>query len=155
MSKTFKVSTTQKKSIGCTEIFEKTVDGVTYRAELENWYRWGYVILSGVEDEASLQDHDPLEVTSYDVEDQNYEDGVAAYWNYGSNVTDEMKEEMEAAWDEDWYDGLEELGWYMIDTETYFHGPLELELISEEADPEGDIDDEGVGDAPPKSTWPF
>jgi hypothetical protein len=151
MSKTFKVSPQDKKSIGCTEIFEKTVDGVTYRAELENWYRWGYAIISGVEDETELaQEHGTLEVSGYTIEDHSFDDGVAAYWYYGNNVTDEMKQELEAAWDEDWYDGVEELGWTLIDTETYFHGPLEVEFISEE------VEEDSTGETvAPKASWPF
>jgi hypothetical protein len=149
MSKTFKVSPSQKKSICTTEIFEKTVDGVTYRAELENWYRWGYAVISGVEDETELTENETLEVSGYSIEDHSFDDGVAAYWYYSSNITDEMKEEVETAWDEDWYDGVEEHGWTLIDTETYFHGPIEVEFVSEEVDE----DEEEVDPSKPK--WPF
>lgn len=151
MSKTFKVSTLEKKSIGTTETFEKVVDGVTYRADLEHWYRWGYVILSGVENQEDLTQHDPLEVTGYDIEDQDFDDGVAAYWHFSDNVTDEMKEEVQTLWDEEGYSGLEENDWSHVDVETYFHGPLEVELISEEPDEE-DRTGETVA---PKSAWPF
>lgn len=147
MSKTFRVSTVEKKSIGSIETFEKVIDGVTYRADLENWYRWGYAIISGVDNEEDLKQHDPLEITGYEIEDQDFEDGVAAYWHFSSNVTDEVKEEVERLWDEEGYYALEEAGWSHVDTETFFHGPLEIELVSEEEDEQTDES--------PKSAWPF
>lgn len=41
-------------------------------------------------------------------------------------VTDEEFEKFEAAWEEDSYSGVEELGWSNDDTEYYYYGPLEL-----------------------------
>jgi hypothetical protein len=41
-------------------------------------------------------------------------------------VTDEELEKFEAAWEEDSYSGVEELGWSNDDTEYYYYGPLEL-----------------------------
>lgn len=41
-------------------------------------------------------------------------------------VTDEELEKFEAAWEEDSYSGVEDIGWTNDDTEYYYHGPLEL-----------------------------
>lgn len=41
-------------------------------------------------------------------------------------VTDDEFEAFESAWEEDSYEGVENLGWSNDDTEYYFYGPLEL-----------------------------
>lgn len=41
-----------------------------------------------------------------------------------SHVSDEEFEAFEAAWEENSYEGVEELGWSNDDTEYYYHGPL-------------------------------
>jgi hypothetical protein len=43
-----------------------------------------------------------------------------------SNTTEEDVEEFEKAWEEDGYNGVEDIGWSNDDTEYYYHGPLEL-----------------------------
>lgn len=42
------------------------------------------------------------------------------------SITDEEFAAFEAAWEEDGYSGVEELGWNNDDTEYYYHGPLAL-----------------------------
>jgi hypothetical protein len=42
------------------------------------------------------------------------------------DVSDEDLEAFESAWEENSYEGVEELGWSNDDTEYYYHGPLEL-----------------------------
>lgn len=148
MSKTFRVSTTEKKSVASTKTFRKNVDGVQYEAELEIWYRWGNATISEVETESELTEHNTLEITNYDIQDQQLDDVVSSYWYYGSNVLEEMKAEVEATWGEDGYEGLEDSGWSHIDTETFFHGPLEVQFIGEE--------DDRIGETiASKSDWPF
>jgi hypothetical protein len=44
----------------------------------------------------------------------------------GRNATEEDVAAFEQAWEEDSYDGVEELGWSNDDTEYYYNGPLEL-----------------------------
>lgn len=41
-------------------------------------------------------------------------------------VTDEEFDAFEAAWEEDGYNGVEDIGWSNDDTEYYYYGPLEL-----------------------------
>ena len=43
-----------------------------------------------------------------------------------NKVTDEEFEKFEAAWEEDSYCGVEDIGWSNDDTEYYYFGPLEL-----------------------------
>jgi hypothetical protein len=148
MSCVYKISTQDKKSICQEEIFERVVNGVTQRVTMEQWWRWGYVIISGVEkDEIDPTNPNGLLVSDYSIEDQGFDDGVALWFNYSDNVTDEEKEQFEAAWDENGYEGIEELDWSQWDTETTFIGPLEIELLEE-------IEEEEEEDSP-KGTWPY
>jgi hypothetical protein len=41
-------------------------------------------------------------------------------------MSDEEREKIENAWDEDFYEGLEQLGWSNDDTEYSLQGPLRL-----------------------------
>jgi hypothetical protein len=42
-------------------------------------------------------------------------------------MTEEQQDEIMDAWNEDFSDGLENLGWSNDDTEYWFYGELELE----------------------------
>ena len=53
-------------------------------------------------------------------------DGCLLDVTAGSNATEEDVTAFEQAWEEDGYDGVEELGWSNDDTEYYYYGPLEL-----------------------------
>ena len=48
-----------------------------------------------------------------------------------SYVTEEELQEVIDAWEEDWSEGVENLGWELDDTEVYFHGELSLEQVVE------------------------
>jgi ethanolamine utilization protein EutQ (cupin superfamily) len=41
-------------------------------------------------------------------------------------MTEAEQEAIETAWEEDYFDGMEELGWNNDDTEYILQGPLEL-----------------------------
>lgn len=150
MSCVYKISTEDKKSIIHTEIFTKTVGDQYYEARIEQTWRWGYAVISDVEkDSIDPQNPDGLLVSDYSIEDQDLEDGVALWFYYSDNVTEEMIEEFEAAWDEDGYQGIEDKDWSQWDTELVFIGPLNIELVEE-------VEDEEEEESPPaKGTWPF
>lgn len=153
MSCVYRIATEDKKSICQEEIFERTVDGETYRATMEQWWRWGYVVVSGLEkNEIDPTNPNGLLVSDYCIEDQDLSDGVSLWFNYSDNVPIALKEEFEAAWDEDGYCGVEELGWNQWDNELTFIGPLTVELIEEIEDE--DIEEDDRDDAA-KSAWPF
>lgn len=148
--RSFKVSTQDKKSIVVTETFEKKVGDQWYRVDMENTWRWGYAIVSGEDlTEDDLKQEGGLEITGWEVDDQNYDDGVALWFNYSDNVTDEMKEEFERLWDDDGYSGVEENGWDLVDVETWFYGPLDIELVEEV-----ETEEEPPSDSS-KPAWPF
>ena len=66
---------------------------------------------------------------------------VAGQIQKGRNCTDEDLEEFDEAWEENYFEGVEELGWSLDDTEYMFTGPLVLtnedtgEEFSGEPDP--------------------
>jgi len=60
---------------------------------------------------------------------QDMVDGCWADTEAGRNCTDEDLEAFEAAWEEDWSSGVEELGWHQDDTEYFMTGPLKLTNI--------------------------
>jgi hypothetical protein len=57
---------------------------------------------------------------------QDMVDGCWADTEAGRNCTDEDLAAFEDAWEESWYEGVEELGWTHDDTEYYMTGPLKL-----------------------------
>ena len=150
MSCTYKVSTLDKKSIVETYIFHKTIDGELYEARCEQTWRWGYSTISGVEkDSIDTENPDSFVVTDYETEDGDLDDGVALWFYYSDNVTQEMREQFEAAWEDSWFEGVENLGWEQWDRELVFYGPLEVELLEE-------VEDEEQEYSPPQpGKWPF
>lgn len=57
---------------------------------------------------------------------QDMTDGCWADTEAGRNCTDEDLEAFETAWEENYYEGVEELGWTLDDTEYFMTGPLKL-----------------------------
>lgn len=144
----WKITTKDKKSVVVKETFIKEVNGETFWAEMETTYRWGHAIVADNCKDLDLQNDGGLYLGQFDIEDQDQDDGVACWWSYSDNMTDELKEEIEAAWDENWYEGIENADWYHDDTELWFYGPLEAEdLGGDEIKPEETNT--------PKASWPF
>ena len=149
MSCTYKISTQEKKSIVHVETYTKTIDGEECEVKIEQTWRWGYVIISDVEDAIDPANPDGLMVTDYSIDDQDLDDGCSLWFYFSDNTPEEARELFESAWDEEGYSGIEDLGWNQWDTEICFHGPLDVELleqIEEEEEPEESSD---------KPTWPF
>ena len=99
-------------------------------------YRWGEFYCENDEqpeidlanpDEYNLSDSD------YDWELASLDDGCWVEWEYPDDMTEEEQEEIENAWEEEFYEGMEELGWSNDDTEYILQGPLEL------SDEEGNV----------------
>ena len=149
MSCTYKISTNEKKSIVQEEILTKTVGDETYEVRMEQTWRWGYVVISDVEDTIDPDNPDGLTVTDYSIQDQDLNDGCSLWFTYSDNVPDEEKELFEQAWEDEGYAGIEDIGWCPWDMEMTFHGPLEVELLEQ-------TEDEEIDETPPsKGKWPF
>jgi len=96
----------------------------------EEGYRWGkFYCESDERPDVDLANPDGYELggTDYDWELDHLDDGCWADWTYPDDMTEEEQEAIEAAWEEDFYDGMEALGWSNDDTEYWFYGELELE----------------------------
>ena len=92
-------------------------------------YRWGeFYCESDVQPEIDLTNPDEynLSDSDYDWELSSLDDGCWVEWEYPEDMSEEEQEEIENAWEEDFFEGMEELGWSNDDTEYILQGPLEL-----------------------------
>lgn len=100
----------------------------------EEGYRWGTFYVSSDErplTNSELKNDHGYELCCIDNDEcwemDSMEDGCWADCTAGNDkTTDEDIEEFEAAWEEDYFEGAEELGWSNDDTEYWYYGPLEL-----------------------------
>ena len=123
-----KVSTIDKKSVIEKNFYEK--DGKSFY--IEQGYRWGYFITEDHIDVEALRTEDELMIYDYDVIDHSFDDGCWIDFNYDDEIDQDERDAIETAWEEDWYEGLESLGWHEGDSEVWFHGELEVEELPEE-----------------------
>ena len=100
---------------------------------VEQGWRWGTFTVES--DERPLTDLELVNAEGYELgcidNDESWElsemtDGCWLDVTAGRNATEEDVTAFEQAWEEDGYDGVEELGWSNDDTEYYYYGPLEL-----------------------------
>ena len=126
---TWKLSNYYKKSAIERQFWHKD-DKVIIR---EEGYRWGTFYVEC--DERPLTDRELINEDGYELgcldNDECWEmeemmDGCWADTEAGRNCTEEDLEAFNEAWDENYYEGVEELGWTNDDTEFWFHGPLLL-----------------------------
>ena len=92
-------------------------------------YRWGTFYCERDElPEIDLANPDGynLSESDYDWELDNLDDGCWAEWDWPAGWTEEQQDEIMAAWEEDYFDGMEQLGWSCNDTDYILMGPLEL-----------------------------
>ena len=92
-------------------------------------YRWGtFYCESDEQPEIDLVNEDGYRIGSddYEWELDNLDDGCYADWEFPEDMSEEEQEKITEAWDEEFYDGLEELGWNCDDTDYILEGPLEL-----------------------------
>ncbi len=126
-----------KKSIE--EVMFWTKDNMTI--VLRQGWRGGTVSLVTADDDEpdiDLKGNDELNVYDLvddhivDVQLDSFWDGCWSEWDWlESGLTEDEQQEIEDAWDEDGFDGVEELGWIQDDCETYFYGELSLERVNE------------------------
>jgi hypothetical protein len=117
----WRLSTHYKKSAVEKQLWYK--DGVTISKE--EGYRWGTFYCESDEmPDVDLANPDGYELYGYDWELDSLDDGCWSDWTFPEDMSEAEREQIEAAWDEDFSDGLENLGWSNDDTEYWFHGPL-------------------------------
>ena len=94
----------------------------------EEGYRWGkFYCESDEQPDIDLKNPDGYEISGYDWELDSLDDGCWAEWEWPEGMTEEEQDKIMDAWNEDFYDGMEALGWSNDDTEYVFYGPLQLE----------------------------
>jgi len=149
---TWKLSPQYKKSAVEKMFFYKDGKVIT----IEQGFRWGTFTVESDErplTDYELKNEDGYELGSID-NDESWEmcdmsDGCWCDIEIGNDKTTSTDlEEFEAAWQEDWYSGVEEKGWTNDDTEYYYYGPLALtnEDTGEEflGEPEENVSVSGV-----------
>jgi hypothetical protein len=153
------------------EVASWTKDGVTIsRSE---GYRGGtFYCESDTQPDISLADNDELDVGCADCgtadcwEMEELWDGCWADWEFPDDMPEEERERIEALWEENYYEGMEEDGWYNSDTEYVFQGPLTMTCdgveIEDDTEENLDIDLDGGSSAVneqvvigPTAAWPF
>ena len=97
----------------------------------EECFRWGtWTCESDERPDIDLKNPEEFEVSwgdEYEWEMESMDDGCWADTEAGRNCTPEDLEEFNTAWEEDFYDGVEALGWSLDDSEFIIIGPLRLE----------------------------
>lgn len=104
-----------------------TKDGVTVTKD--EGFRWG--TWTGESDERpdiDLANPDGFEVLSdgVDWELDSMDDGCWVEWSFPDDMPEEEQERIQALWDDNWYEGMEDDGWTNDDTECWIYGPIEL-----------------------------
>lgn len=126
---TWSLSPQYKKSAVEKMFFYKDGNCIT----IEQGFRWATFTVES--DERPLTDSELKNEHGYDLgcidndecwEMQDMTDGCWLDITADDDVPAEELEKFEAAWEEDSYSGVEELGWSNDDTEYYYTGPLEL-----------------------------
>ena len=155
----YQVSNRWKKSAVDTEIWIHGEDN-TKRFMRETGWRWAsYLVNLSDEDLEYIDVEDECgEFYPYSYEDCELisaDDGCWEEFIFPDNITAEEREAIEQAYNEDYCDGLESLGYYLDDTEVVLSGPLDIELASDDEE-DTEITETTADDAPVDATkWPF
>jgi len=114
----------------------------------EEGYRWGTFTVES--DERPLTDEELKNESGYELgcidndecwEMQDLSDGCWTEYEAGHNATQADVNEFTDAWNENWYEGVETLGWSLDDTEFYFSsGPLKLTNLDTGVEYSGSVD---------------
>ena len=92
-------------------------------------YRWGtFYCESDEQPDIDLVNADDYEIgqDEYEWELEELDDGCWADWEWPEDMPEEEQDEIMDAWNENYFEGLEELGWSCDDTDYILLGPLEL-----------------------------
>lgn len=136
----WKVSTNEKKSVEEREIWTHPEKGVIER---RTGYRWGsYIVttedgdppqfeLVEVPGDDGAADSVDMNSCGYDTDLIGLEDGCYVDVAWSTSLNSSERDQLEVSWEEEWYDGWETLGWTLDDTQVWFWGELEIELLDE------------------------
>ena len=127
-----------KKSISELTTFHKKEGEHNYWITMDQGWRWGKWVGEVTEQELQEIREDSengvCEPDMYEGLEMDYlDDGVWLDFEGSKDVTEEQLDEFETAWEEDGYDGVNELGWNEQDCEIFINTGLQ---ITEEEDSE-------------------
>lgn len=131
--KLYVIKNTDKKSVYCTETwYNDETDESFY---IEEMFRWGETVLWLDEDDLKeiqndIAEGNPIIVSHYTIEDQNLDDGCAMDF-YSAEDDQELVERVEKIWENDFYSGLEDAGFFQEDAEVVYHGPCTIEEVKD------------------------
>jgi spermidine/putrescine-binding protein len=57
---------------------------------------------------------------------QEMTDGCWVDWRFDISFDEEEQEQIQALWDEEYFEGLENQGWFVDETEQWIFGPITL-----------------------------
>ena len=117
-----RVEPKDKKSILQVDAYEN--DGRNFRRETT--FVQGFAVLDVDSKEIDAKNKDGLKVSKYAIEDHDYQDGSACFWYFDESIDADEQEKIKDAWDQEWEEGLNNLGWFLMDQDVYFHGPLKI-----------------------------
>jgi hypothetical protein len=95
----------------------------------EDGFRWGiWTCESESKPDINLDNPDGYEVGfgECDWEMVEMQDGCWSDITYPEDMTDQEQEAWQTAWDEDFFEGVEKLGWINDETEYWIYGPIQL-----------------------------
>lgn len=121
----WKITNLHKKSAVERQFWIK--DGMTVIKE--EGFRWG--VWSCESDERPDIDLDNPDGWEQYSQDQDWEmeemiDGSWVEWTWPEDMDEEERERIESLWDEEYFEGLEDDGWTLDETEYWIFGPLKL-----------------------------
>lgn len=122
---TWKITNYHKKNAVERQFWIK--DGVTVIKD--EGFRWGtWTCESDQRPDIDLENPDGYDVFSSDLdwEMQDMNDGSWVEWSWPDDMPEQERERVQALWDDDWYEGMEDDGWRNDDTEHWIYGPIEL-----------------------------
>lgn len=128
----YKISNAHKKSVVELETWRNSTTGEEFT--IEHGWRWGeWWFESDTEPEIDLlnegDNFDPYSIG--EIDNHNLDDGCWCFFEFPKDFNEALAEKIEQVWEEDMFQGLEELGFEHFDTDTIVSGPLTLEKVED------------------------
>ena len=127
----YKLSNNEKKNVTEVEIWRNSDTDQSFT--IESGWRWGeWFFESDTEPNIDLVNEkgiDPFSIA--DIDDHSYDDGCWLFFEFPDDFDQGLAEQIETAYEEDSFSGLNNLGFEHWDTETIVSGPLLLEKVED------------------------
>lgn len=124
-----KVEPKNKKSIVQKDHFEKEIKGKKLIFIHEINFVTGYAIIEEDIKKINSENPDGFNVGKYEPTDHEYIEENASFWYFEDGFKENAKKEIKNAYEEDGDNGIMELGWFPIEKEVIFSGPLNVTKV--------------------------